>query len=68
MTNYRLWTQLGTHSRRALLRRTKRFGHPYTYSPRGNLLARLAATNGMSVEQVYRELMELRTDLLQSDD
>lgn len=59
MTNWDLWAQLGTHSRRAIKRNKTRWGHPYTYRPRGNLLARLAAANNLTKEEVYRQLMDL---------
>lgn len=67
MTNNKLWTQLGTNSRRALSRRNKRFGHPYVYRPRGNLLLRLARENGTTVEAIYQQLMQLRAELLRSN-
>jgi len=59
-----LWSQLGTCSRRAISRRRKQFGHPYVYRPRGSLLARLAAENHISIEEAYRQLMELRQKIL----
>lgn len=67
MTHYRLWSQLCTCSRRAIRRRTKRFGQPYHYRPRGTLLARLAQENDITLEQAYRELMELRASLVELD-
>lgn len=67
MTNHPLWTQLGTRSRRALSRRNKRFGHPYTYRPRGTLLLRLARENNTTIETIYQQLMELRAELLRSN-
>jgi hypothetical protein len=68
MTNYYLWSQLGTTTKRAIVRRKKKFGYPYTYTPRGTLLKRLAKENGITIEQAYRQLMELRADLLRSDE
>ena len=65
MINNDLFSQLGTTSQRALMRRKKRFGKPYSYHPRGNLLARLARENETTVEQVYADLMQLRSELLQ---
>lgn len=57
-----LWSQLSTRSQRALVRQRRQFGHPYTYRPRGNLLARLAAENSISIEEAYRQLMDLRKE------
>lgn len=59
MTNWELWHQLGTPTRRAIRRSKTRWGHPYTYRPRGNLLDRLSRENGLSKEVVYQRLMEL---------
>jgi hypothetical protein len=64
MTELKLWFQLCTCSRRAIKRSKGRFGHPYTYRPRGDLLARLAKQNGMTVDQVYRQLLKERETLI----
>lgn len=60
MTQLKLWFQIGTRSRRAIARTKGRFGKPYTYRPRGDLLARLARQNGISVEQAYIQLLKER--------
>jgi len=59
-----LYSQLCTCSKRAIRRKNRQFGHTYTYRPRGNLLARLASQNGITVDEAYRQLMELRAELL----
>ena len=50
---------LKTKSRRAIKRVTWR-GKPYNYSPRGDLLTRLALQTGEDPEKVYEGLMEER--------
>lgn len=60
-----LFPRLSTRSKRALQRYTRRYGHPYDYQPRGNLLARLAAETGMSLGEVYNQLMKERKILRQ---
>lgn len=59
-----LWTLLGTNTRRAIGRKRGRFGHPYTYTPRGDLLERLSEQTGLSRQQVYQQLLDIRKDLL----
>ena len=60
-----LYTRLSTRSRRALVRQKKRgSGKPYYYSPRGTLLERLSRETGLSMEQVYNGLLELRQKLI----
>ncbi len=60
MTDLILYPQLGTPSRRAITRFKKKWGHPYHYSPRGDLLKRLAASNDMSIDEVYHQLLKER--------
>lgn len=62
-----LWGQLSTCSRRAISRRNKAFNRPYTYRPRGNLLARLATANNITIEEAYQQLMELRKEILSDE-
>lgn len=64
MTELILYPKLGTQSRRAIARTRKRFGHPYTYKPRGDLLQRLSAETGMSIQDVYFQLLRERETLL----
>ena len=51
-----------------MLRVTKKWGHPYKYKPRGNLLLRLSKETGMTIEQVYIQLMSERQQLLSALD
>ena len=62
--NIVLYPMLSTCSKRALLRSTKRYGHPYNYSPRGTLLQRLSDETGMSMTEVYNQLMKERQYLM----
>lgn len=59
-----LWYKLGTYSRRALKREKGRFGRPYHYSPRGDLLTRLSRETGWSISDVYSQLLKEREYLL----
>ena len=61
------YPQLGTRSKRALMRRTRQTHkgpQPHTYSPKGNLLARLAREKGMTISEVYDQLQKERAYLL----
>lgn len=62
--NLILYPRLSTRSRRAIKRSRGRWGNPYEYRPRGNLVARLAREMGWSREQVYDRLAEERDYLL----
>lgn len=58
--------RLSTRSRRAITKTKGRFGNPYHYSPRGNLLMRLSRELGMSRDAVYSLLMQEREYILKS--
>lgn len=64
MTRIFLYPQLSTRSKRAIARVRTKFGHPYDYRPRGNLLERLARNNQMTIDQVYRQLIDERRQIL----
>ena len=64
MTELLLYHQLSTRSQRAIRKTKGRFGRDYHYSPRGNLLERLAEQNGMTKEEVYHQLVRERQFLL----
>lgn len=64
MTQIFLYPQLGTTSKRAMMRVRGDFGRPYTYRPRGTLLKRLANRNGMTIEAVHNQLLAERRQLL----
>jgi len=59
-----IYPLLGTTSRRAMVREKSRFGRPYIYRPRGNLLDRLSAETGMSKEAVLRQIARERQQLI----
>lgn len=59
-----LYPRLQTHSRRALGKSRRRNGMPYTYRPRGTLLKRLSQETGMSLDQVFSQLIKERAELL----
>lgn len=59
-----IYPLLGTTSRRAMVRETAKFGQPYTYRPRGNLLERLSLETGMSKESVLRQIQRERQKLI----
>ncbi len=62
----RAYYLLSTRSRRAIAKTKGRFGRPYHYSPRGNLLTRLSRELGLSREAVYSLLMREREYILKS--
>jgi hypothetical protein len=64
MTNIFLYPQLSTRSKRAIARVHTKFSHPYDYRPRGTLLERLARNNQMTIDQVYRQLIDERRQIL----
>jgi hypothetical protein len=62
----RAYYLLSTRSRRAIAKTKGRFGRPYLYSPRGNLLMRLSRELGLSRDAVYSLLMQEREYILKS--
>jgi len=60
-----LYYRLGTCSRRAITKTRKKYGRPYIYRPRGDLLERLAQETGLSLWDVRQKLYEEREELLQ---
>ncbi len=64
------YPQLGTRSRRALLRTNRRGfkkANEHVYRPKGTLLVRLARESGMTIDQVHAQLQRERAYLLQHD-
>lgn len=59
-----IYPRLGTCSRRAFLRTTTRYGRPYYYSPRGDLLVRLSQELGMTKAEVAEQLLQEREFLI----
>ena len=47
-----------------MVREKARFGRPYVYCPRGNLLDRLSAETGMSKNAVLRQIARERQQLI----
>ncbi|MBD2090977.1 hypothetical protein H6F67_14065 [Microcoleus sp. FACHB-1515] len=64
MTELILWPLLQTNSRRALVRKAKKYGHPYTYRPRGDLVTRLMEETGMTYEEVFNQLQKERVEMM----
>jgi hypothetical protein len=60
----RIWLRLCTRSRRAIRKEFKKYGKPYRYTPRGDLLENLENELGISREQIYRELLGIRREIL----
>lgn len=65
--NLILYPRLGTRSRRALTRRSGKFGRRYTYRPKGHLLDRLSRETGLTVDAVRLQLEKERQYLLDRD-
>ena len=58
------YARLGTRSRRAMLRRTTKFGKAYEYRPRANLVQRLMQELNLSYSEVLDQIQKERTFLL----
>ena len=63
--NLILYPKLGTDSKKAVTRKSGRWGKPYYYRPRGHLLERLARETGMTINQLRSQLEKEREYLLQ---
>jgi hypothetical protein len=64
------YPQLGTRSRRALLRTNRRGfkkADEHVYRPKGTLLVRLARESGMDISQVALQLQKERAYLLKQN-
>lgn len=66
--NLTFYPKLSTRSKKALMRKNNRWGKPYNYKPRGNLLARLANETGLTVDQVWVQLQKEREYLISQND
>ena len=64
ITDVELYNCLGTTSKRALARQKKRFGYPYQYRPRYQLVERLTRELRTTEEDVIKRLFDLRAELL----
>lgn len=66
--NLTLYPKLGTRSKKALTRKTGRWGKPYNYRPRGRLLEKLARETGLTLSQVRSQLEKEREYLIAQKD
>lgn len=62
--SFLFYPSLSTRSRRAITRKTGKFGIPYHYVPRHDLVERLADQHGMTYEAVREQLARERLELL----
>lgn len=58
-----IWLKLCTRSRRALLKSKKRWGHPYKYTPRSDLIINLSYELNVSTFTIASELMAMREEI-----
>ncbi len=63
--NLKLYPLLNLRSKRAMLRRRKRWGHYYSYKPKYILLSRLSQQTGMTIDGVRQRLQDEREWLLE---
>lgn len=56
MTKLLVWPRLNLRSKRAMLRTKKKWGHPYEYYPRQQLLNRLSKELNMTKEEVLDQI------------
>lgn len=61
----KIWNNIGTHSRRALRKRVKKWGHPYKYTPRSDLVANLSYELNLPPDVVANHLKEMHEEILQ---
>lgn len=59
-----IYPLLGTTSRRAMVRENGKWGKPYVYRPRGDLLDRLSIDTGMPKDSVLRQIERERQYLI----
>lgn len=62
----KLYYLLSTRSRRAIVRQKTSWGNLYTYTPRGDLLTRLAKETGWTKKKVAEQLYRERFEILRS--
>ncbi len=60
----KIYPLLSTCSKRAFIKTKQRWGKPYQYSPRGDLLIRLSRELNMTKEQVLDQIYEERRYIL----
>lgn len=54
-----IWNRLCTRSRRAIMKRKKKWGHGYIYKPRGDLLRNLSEELNRPIDEIYEDLMAM---------
>lgn len=59
-----IYQDLGTQSRKAIKKTKAKYGKPYSYRPRGDLLRRLALKYNKTEQDIYKELNRIRKFLL----
>lgn len=59
-----LWEALGRKSKLCLRRKRWRFGRSYSYTPRSDLVRRLAVQFGVTETEIISRLRELREFIL----
>jgi hypothetical protein len=59
-----IWLKLGTNSRRAISKRIKKWGHPYIYKPRSDLIANLSYELKLPTLEINLLLEEMRQEIL----
>lgn len=63
--NLKIYPRLCKESKNAIKRKLWRWGNPYEYVPRANLVKRLSQELGMTEEQIKEQIKEEREFLLQ---
>ncbi len=63
----KIWQKLSTCSKRAMRKTKKKFGRPYFYNPRGDLLRNISERFGIGVEDAYFDLLEIREEVLRRE-
>lgn len=61
-----IWSRLSTRSRRALRKRVKKWGHPYKYSPRSDLVYNLSHELNLPTFEIATALVEMHWEILES--
>lgn len=62
-----IWSKLCTRSKRALMKSKKRYGHPYKYSPRSDLIINLSYELNLDNSTIANALMEMREEIKQRE-
>ena len=60
----KIWQKLCTCSKRAMAKTKKKYGHPYFYNPRGDILQNIANRFGITIDEAYLDLLKIREEVL----